>query len=86
MNAIILEQFIEEECTPYVRDLIKSALETGNSGVGPRTRRFEFNRFDVVFDLNKKDVLIEDVLDFTQAGAQRVSIAEFLAALNEYLS
>jgi hypothetical protein len=83
MNTTILDQFIAEECTQYVYDLVKSALEAGMSGAGPQASRFEFNRFEISFDLDKGDVLIEDVLDPSEAGAQRVSIAEFLAALNK---
>lgn len=83
MSATLLDQFLAEECTPYVRDLVKSGLEAGRSGAGPRTGRFEFNRFEVAFDLDEGGVLIEDVLDATEAGAQRFSIAEFSAALNK---
>ena len=78
----ILDQFLAKECTPDVRDLVRSALEAGKRGAGPRRKRFEFNRFDVTFDLDEGDVLIEDVLDATEAGAQRVLLAEFSTALN----
>jgi len=83
MNATLLDQFLAEECTPHVRDLVREALDAGRSGAGPRRRRFEFNRFEVTFDLDEGDVLIEDVLDATEAGAQRVSAAEFSAALEK---
>ena len=83
MSSTLLDQFLAEECTPYVRELVKTGLEAGVSGGGPRTTRFEFNRFEVVFDLDKGDVLIEDVLDATEAGAQRISLAEFSAALDK---
>jgi len=83
MNATLLDQFLAEECTPYVRDLVRSGLEAGRSGAGPRRKRFEFNRFEVTFDLDEGDVLIEDILDATEAGAQRFSVAEFSAALEK---
>jgi hypothetical protein len=63
MNATLLDQFLAEECTPYVRDLVRSGLEAGSSGAGPRRKRFELNRFEVTFDLDEGEVLIEDVLD-----------------------
>jgi hypothetical protein len=81
MNATLLDQFLAEECTPYVRDMLRGALDAGRSGAGSQRRHFEFNRFEVTFDLDEGDVLIEDVLDATESGAQRVSIAEFSAAL-----
>ena len=83
MNATRLDQFLAEECTPYVRDLVTGGLAAGRSSAGLRRRHFEFNRFEVTFDLDKGEVLIEDVLDATEAGTQRIPIAEFSAALNK---
>jgi len=74
-------QFLDEECTPHVRDLVRNGLEAGESGAGPRSWRFEFNRFEIAFDLDRDEVVIEDVLDPAEAGAQRIPIAEFSAAL-----
>jgi hypothetical protein len=84
MNGTLLEQFLVEECTSYVRDLVERGLDAGESGAGLRKQRFEFNRFEVTFDLDEDDVLIEDVLDATDAGAQRLPIAEFSAALTKH--
>lgn len=83
MNTTLFEQFLTEECTPYLRDLIRTGLEAAVSSAGPRTKRFEFNRFELTFDLDEGDVLIEDVLDTTKAGAQRIPLAEFSAALGD---
>ena len=58
-----------------MRDLINAALEAGMTGSGHRTKRFGFKLFEVTFDLEAGMVLIEDVLDPTEAGSQRVSIA-----------
>lgn len=84
MNATLLDQFLAEECTSHVRDLVMGGLEAGKSGVGPRRKRFEFNRFEVLFDLDEGEVVIEDVLDATEAGVQRIPIAVFSAALTEH--
>jgi len=81
MSATLLQMFLTEECTPYVRDLVCGALEAGRSGSGPRSRRFEFNRFEISFDLDEGTAVIEDVLDATEAGVERVPIVEFSAAL-----
>jgi hypothetical protein len=82
MNATLLEQFLTEECTPFVRNLISDGLEAARAGAGTRRGRFEFNRFEITFDLDTESVLIEDVLDPTEVGAQRVSVTEFVAALS----
>jgi hypothetical protein len=37
----------------------------------PAKNRFEFNRFEVTIDAKKNEVVLEDVLDATDAGAQK---------------
>lgn len=81
MSLTLMEQFIKEECTPYVRGLVLAALEAGGDGSGPSKKHFEFNRFEITLDLEEGVVLIEDVLDASDVGAQRVPIGEFSAAL-----
>jgi len=77
MGSILLEQFFKEECTPYVRDLMKEAL----GAAAFVARRFEFNRFEVTINREDDTVLIEDVLDVSAAGSLRVQLTEFAAAL-----
>ncbi len=48
-------------------------------------KRFEFNRFEVAIESGENIVLIEDVLDASDAGAARFSVAEFVAALADDL-
>jgi hypothetical protein len=78
MNPDLLEQFLAEECTPYVRDLLGSAMKTSS---GPEVKRFEFNRFEVTLHLRTKEVILEDVLDLDQSGTQKIPMKDFLAAL-----
>jgi hypothetical protein len=78
----LLKQFLIEECTSSVRKLILDAIEVGNSRTGTRSEHFEFNRFEVTCDFEQGIVLIEDVLDPTEAGRQRVSLEEFSAVLS----
>jgi hypothetical protein len=75
MTTTLLQQFVEEECTPHVRRLLEVALRSNSS------RRFEFNRFEVSIQQEDNSVLLEDVLDATDAGAQRVALADFAAVL-----
>lgn len=73
----LLKQFVTEECTPYVRGLLEEAL-----GDPAKTRRhFEFNRFEVTVEHEENIVVVQDVIDGTAAGIERVPFAEFIAAL-----
>lgn len=44
---------------------------------------FEFNRFEVTIEREANIVVLEDVLDATEAGVQHVPLAEFTAALRQ---
>lgn len=83
MTSTLLDQFLAEECTREIRGLIQTGLEDGIRGTGPRKRRFEFNRFELMLDFDSGEVLLEDVLDAGDSGAQRIPIAEFTAAIEE---
>jgi hypothetical protein len=76
MNNTLLAQFISEECTPYVRDLVRAALAEVRSGTAPPTKRFEFNRFELTIDAEDGVALLEDVLDAGAGGTQSVSLQE----------
>ena len=77
MTERVLEQFLTQECTPYVRRLLEEAIA---DSAAPRPH-FEFNRFEVTIEREANVVVIEDVLDATGAGLQRVALAEFTRAL-----
>jgi ethanolamine utilization protein EutQ (cupin superfamily) len=77
----LLEQFLAQECTVFVRDLVSAALEAGRAGTGPRRRCLEFNRFEITIDLDEDSVVIEDVLDVTKAGRQCVPLPAFSDAI-----
>jgi hypothetical protein len=74
----LLDQFLREECVPYVCDLLRGAL----SATPIRPWTYTFNRFDVILDPENERVVIEDDLDVSEAGTQRVGIAEFTKALD----
>lgn len=74
----LLEQFLTDDCTPYARELLMSAM----GGPSASQLRFEFNRFEVTVEPDRDSVLIEDVLNPSEAGEQRVTTQEFLRALS----
>ena len=73
----LLEQFITQECTAYVRRILEDAIADSAT---PRPR-FEFNRFEITIEREANIVVLEDVLDATEAGVRHVPLAEFTAAL-----
>jgi len=81
MPKTLFDEFLAEECTPYVRGLITAAIDGATRGAEPRWRHFEFNRFDVTLDLDADTALLEDDLNPTDSGKQRMPLAEFSAAL-----
>ena len=78
MPQTLLEQFLAEECTPHVRKLLEDAL----ANPGAAASHFEFNRFGVTLGRSPASVVLEDVLDASEAGVQQVSLEEFTAALS----
>jgi hypothetical protein len=76
MSMSLLDQFLAEECIPYAQGLLNSALEAVETGTAPAKNRFEFNRFEVTIDAEKNEVVLEDVLDATDAGTQTVALQE----------
>lgn len=77
MTSSLLRQFLAEECTPHVRRLLEDAIaDTATSHA-----RFEFNRFEVTIKRDSKMAILEDALDATEAGVQRLPLAEFANAV-----
>lgn len=77
MTMTLLDQFLADECTPYVQRLLEEAIADGSS----LCPHFEFNRFEVTVERAENAVVLEDVLDATDAGAQTVPLLEFVQAL-----
>ena len=77
----LLEQFVTEECTTHVRALLQTWLEAHGESRQPEPRRWEFNRFEVSLDLDGNAIILEDILDPSDAGRLRITVDEFAAAL-----
>lgn len=78
MSGDLLEQFLAYECSDYVRRLLEDAIADAST-LRPH---FEFNRFEVTIERDRESVLLEDVLDASEAGVQRVPLAAFTTALS----
>ena len=48
----------------------------------PILQHLTFNRFEFTFDAEKGTITIDDVLDASEAGSQRVTPNELMAALS----
>ena len=77
MALSLLDQFLAEECSSYVRQLLESAIKDA-SNLRPH---FEFNRFEVTVNRDAASVIIEDVLDATDSGSQQLSLSDFVKVL-----
>jgi hypothetical protein len=75
--ADLLEQFVTQECTAYVRRLIEDTIANSSR---PRPH-FEFNRFEITIERQANIVVLKDVLDATDTGVRHVPLAEFTDAL-----
>ncbi len=74
----LLEQFLSEECTPYVRKLICAAAAEISK---PIRREFEFNRFNLVLDFQTGRAAIDDELDVSPAGSVEIPLDALLTAI-----
>ena len=73
----LLEQFITLECTAHERRLLEDAI----ADLAKRRPHFEYNCFEITIERDMGIVVLQDVLDGSEDGVQRVPVAEFLAAL-----
>jgi hypothetical protein len=75
----LLEQFLNEECTPHVRKLICEAAL--NREPTHTTKEFEFNRFNLKLDFAGGRAILDDELDVRASGSAETSIDELLTLL-----
>ena len=73
----LLDEFIQEECTSEVKQMLLEYLESNGAG----RQEFNFNRFNILLDFDNGMVSIEDDLDVTEAGAEMVTIQSFTASM-----
>jgi hypothetical protein len=81
MNSV-LQRFLAEEASPYVRKLIADAMSEHGARPAEVQKRFEFNCFEVTLDFAGNAALIEDVLDPDVSGSFRLQLDEFLRCLS----
>jgi len=80
-NQSLLNQFIKEECTPYVRGLICGAIARHKQGASSARAQFEFNRFNLTLDFEDRSATLEDELDTTPSGRLRLPLGQLVAEL-----
>lgn len=79
----LLKQFLAEEATPHVRQIIEIAIEEHAEKPSELERRFEFNRFEVTLNFSQGFALIEDVLVSGPAGEECLPLNELRHSLQE---
>jgi hypothetical protein len=78
MEPTLIDRFFREECNDYVRELLLEEIRTRSEG----RRRFTFNVFNVLLDVDSGMVTVEDVLE--PDADQSVPLSEFHARLLGY--
>jgi hypothetical protein len=81
MAQELLLNFIKEEASSHVRQLLLRHISDCRAGAANGKRTFEFNQFTVTIDCNASTVRIEDELNATLGGEATCSLEEFSAAL-----
>lgn len=76
----LLQQFLSAECrNADTRDAIKQMV----AGAGPGIETIYLNRFNLTVDRNEGVVVVEDDLEPSDAGVERVPLATFVGLLSE---
>lgn len=75
----LVQQFLREECTSYVRKLICGAV--AERAPVRALDRFEFNRFTLLIDYEAGTVTIDDDLDVEPSGQAAISLSQLLELL-----
>jgi hypothetical protein len=79
---ILLQQFLEEEALPHVRNLIMAAIIEQQKRPGESRKKYEFNRFEVTLDYVHSIAEIQDILDHGESGQTSVSFKELMCLLS----
>lgn len=74
----LLQAFLAEQYDARTRQRLTEAIERPM----PYVDEVGFDRWEVVFDKRDHSVTVFDVLDGSLAGKQRLSVEEFVAAVN----
>lgn len=78
----LVQQFIRDECSDYVRDQVGTALRSVRDRSAPPVVRFEYNRFELTIDAEKQVAVVQDVLDASDEGVQTVTLDELQSILD----
>jgi hypothetical protein len=76
MHATLVEQFVAEELTREVRQLLREAMKRGPDGCKLRDE-LHFNRFNVLLDFERGVATVNDELDVSPAGTVEILLADF---------
>jgi len=79
MPSQLMREFLAQECTPAVRELLRAALSHPRPGKAAES--FQFNRFDVTIDFENGTVLLEDDLNASHDGSAVLPLGEFLNSI-----
>ena len=77
----LLSLFMGDDYTPDGGMRVLYALAKFENKEAPVVQHLTFNRFEFTFDAENGTIVLDDVLDASEAGSQRVTPGELKAAL-----
>ncbi|MEM9292276.1 MAG: hypothetical protein AAGD01_11395 [Acidobacteriota bacterium] len=83
MSNEVLAGFFRWEYNSYIHDLLSASLRSARSGEGPVIKEVNANRYDVIMDFERDEVLIQDIITPSSEGSVRVRIDEFFGMMDE---
>ena len=83
MTTRLLSTFIEEDCTPPERARLLEAFARWEGRQQPVRQHLTFNRFEFKFDAEEESIVIDDMLDGTENGSEKISADELKASLRQ---
>jgi hypothetical protein len=82
----LLDRLVAEELTLHHCRDIQAEIEAQARG-GPALRRlFTLNCYEIEINFETREVAVIDILDAGESGRQMIPLAEFVAALDTFVS
>ncbi|AWF82954.1 hypothetical protein BTJ40_20195 [Microbulbifer sp. A4B17] len=83
---VLLENFIREELSERLIGRIEATVAEATLNPSIAFREFNENVYDLVFNFEKSEVNVNNVLDTSSSGTENLSIDVFLLAIGAKLN
>ena len=79
----LLSLFMQQDCTPHERVRLLDALARWDAREPPAKQHVVFNRFEFTFDSEDGSIVVDDILDASEAGSEHLSADELKECLRQ---